>query len=63
MFCTGRFYVDGKDYPMIRCDLHLSAKPTSNSGMVLGEGPAPGFISYLKALQKPIYFAGLTISK
>ncbi len=41
MFCTGRFYVDGKDYPMIRCDLHLSAKPTGKSGMVLGEGPAP----------------------
>ncbi len=43
MFLTGRFYVDSMDYPMLRCDAHLSSKPINKFGMVLGEGPAPRF--------------------
>ncbi len=41
MFYTGRFYVDGKDYKMLRCGVDIPQKPLNKSGMVLSEGPAP----------------------
>lgn len=41
MFCTGRFYVDDKDYPILKCHLHVPQKPTTKFGMVISECGAP----------------------
>ncbi len=41
MFLTGRFYVDGKDYPMLRCRVQIPQKPIYKTGMVIGSSAAP----------------------
>ncbi len=41
MFCTGRFYVDEKDYPILKCHLQIPQKSVSKSGMVLNDSSVP----------------------
>ncbi len=41
MYCTGRFYVDSQNYPMLRCNVSIPSKPTNKSGMVRNYAGAP----------------------
>ncbi len=43
MYCTGRFYVDSKDYSMLRCNVCILPKPINKSGMVRNYSGAPKF--------------------
>ncbi len=52
MYCKGRFYVDGFDYPMLRCRISIPGYSINKSGAPRSVPPAPKFHIELESRQE-----------
>ncbi len=52
MYCKGRFYVDGFDYPMLRCRISIPGYSVNKSGAPRSVPPAPKFHIELESRQE-----------
>ncbi len=60
MYCKGRFYVDGFDYPMLQCRISIPGYSINKSGAPRSVPPAPQFHIELESRQETYLLRWIT---